>query len=154
MAAPSGVTWDLLPHTATKHEILRLYLGAWFPILGIGTARELYYFDGFAGPGEYIGGEPGSPLIALDAAVQVASRLPSAVHFVFSELEAPRAQHLDQLLSARRYPSHFHVDVRSTSSFEEVMTEYLEKLEPLEIWPESGVSRVATILGVNKRSGG
>ena len=58
MAAPSGVIWDLLPHTATKHEILRLYLGAWFPILGIGTARELYYFDGFAGPGEYIGGEP------------------------------------------------------------------------------------------------
>ena len=39
MAAPSGVIWDLLPHTATKHEILRLYLGAWFPILGIGTAR-------------------------------------------------------------------------------------------------------------------
>ena len=30
MAAPSGVIWDLLPHTATKHEILRLYLGAWF----------------------------------------------------------------------------------------------------------------------------
>ena len=135
MAAPSGVTWDLLPHTATKHEILRLYLGAWFPILGIGTARELYYFDGFAGPGEYIGGELGSPLIALDAAVQVASRLPSAIHFVFSELEAPRAQHLDQLLSARRYPSHFHIDVRSASPFEEVMTEYLEKLEPLVASP-------------------
>ncbi len=135
MAAPSGVIWDLLPHTATKHEILRLYLGAWFPILGIGTARELYYFDGFAGPGEYIGGELGSPLIALDAAVQVASRLPSTVHFAFSELDPARAQHLDQLLSARRYPSHFHIDVRSASPFEEVMTEYLEKLEPLVASP-------------------
>ena len=89
MAAPSGVTWDLLPHTAAKHAILHQYLGAWFPILGIGTARELYYFDGFAGPGEYTRGEVGSPLIALDAASQVASKLPSAVHFVFSELEAP-----------------------------------------------------------------
>ena len=135
MAAPSGVIWDLLPHTATKHEILRLYLGAWFPILGIGTARELYYFDGFAGPGEYIGGELGSPLIALDAAVQVASRLPSTVHFAFSELDPARAQHLDQLLSARRYPTHFHIDVRSASPFEEVMTEYLEKLDTLVASP-------------------
>ena len=135
MAAPSGVTWDLLPHTAAKHAILHQYLGAWFPILGIGTARELYYFDGFAGPGEYTKGEVGSPLIALDAASQVASKLPSAVHFVFSELEAPRAQHLSQLLSARRYPPHFQIDVRSAVPFEEVMTEYLGKLELLPAPP-------------------
>lgn len=131
MAAPSGVTWDLLPHTAAKHEILRLYLGAWFPILGIGTARELYYFDGFAGPGEYTGGEPGSPLIALDTAAQVADKLPSAIHFVFSELEATRARHLTRLLSGRRYPPHFHTDVRSSIPFERVITEYLDRLESM-----------------------
>ncbi len=129
MAAPSGVTWELLPHTAAKHEILRQYLGAWFPILGIGTALELYYFDGFAGPGEYTGGETGSPLIALESAARVSHMLPSDVHFVFYELETQRARHLAQLLDSRRFPPHFHVDVRSASPFEQVMTEYLDKLE-------------------------
>ena len=135
MATPSGVTWDLLPHTAAKHEILRLYLGAWFPILGIGTARELYYFDGFAGPGEYTRRELGSPLIALDAAAQVAHLLPSTVHFVFSETCLQRAQHLARLLSTRPRPSHFHVDVGSDRPFDNVMTEYLDRLESSPVAP-------------------
>ena len=135
MASPSGVTWELLPHTAAKHAMLRLYLGAWFPILGVGTARDLYYFDGFAGPGEYTKGELGSPLIALDVASGVADLLPSSVHFVFSELEALRARHLSQLLSVRYRPSHFNVEVRSAVPFEDVMLEYLEKLESLDDSP-------------------
>ena len=131
MSFPSGVTWELLPHTAAKHEILRQYLGAWFPILGIGTGSDLYYFDGFAGPGEYTGGELGSPLIALNTAANVASMFPSSVYFVFSELEAPRARHLSDLLSGRYYPPHFNIDVRSAVPFEEVMVEYLDRLEVL-----------------------
>ena len=129
MAAPSDVTWDLFPHTAAKHEILRRYLGAWFPILGVGTSRELYYFDGFAGPGEYIGGENGSPIIALEAASQVADILPSVVHFVFSELDGASARHLKQLLSSRVFPSGFRVDVRAEVPFAQVMVEYLDRLE-------------------------
>ena len=129
MAAPSRVTWKLLPHTAAKHEILRLYLGAWFPILGLGTSREIYYFDGFAGPGEYVGGEQGSPLIALETASKVADRFPSDVHFVFAELEGPRARHLKQLLSSRVFPSGFRVDVRAEVPFVQVMVEYLDRLE-------------------------
>ena len=27
------VIWQLEPHTKAKHELLRYYLGAWFPIL-------------------------------------------------------------------------------------------------------------------------
>ena len=131
MSFPSGVTWELLPHTAAKHEILRQYLGAWFPILGIGTGSDLYYFDGFAGPGEYTGGELGSPLIALNTAANVASMFPSSVYFVFSELEAPRARHLSDLLSGRYYPPHFNIDIRSAVPFEEVMVEYLDRLEVL-----------------------
>ena len=53
------------PHTEAKHDILRYHMGAWFPILGRSSSGPLQYIDGFAGPGEYGLGEPGSPIIAL-----------------------------------------------------------------------------------------
>jgi three-Cys-motif partner protein len=55
------------PHTEAKHKILDRYLKAWFPILGSANKR-IIYLDGFAGPGEYYGGEDGSPIIALKIA--------------------------------------------------------------------------------------
>lgn len=48
------VTWQIEAHTEAKHDILRYYLGAWFPILAR-AQRRLIYVDGFAGPGEYDG---------------------------------------------------------------------------------------------------
>lgn len=57
----------IAPHTVAKHLILKRYLDAWFPILGRYNDR-INYIDGFAGPGEYEGGEKGSPLLAIDAA--------------------------------------------------------------------------------------
>ena len=67
---PDETTWPLDEHTRAKHEILRRYLGAWFPILTIrGANRRVIFLDGFAGPGRYSGGEPGSPLIALETLV-------------------------------------------------------------------------------------
>ena len=59
--------WDIEPHTAKKHEILRRYFQAWLPILGRYNSR-LLYVDAFAGPGEYSKGEDGSPLVILKAA--------------------------------------------------------------------------------------
>jgi hypothetical protein len=70
------VLWDLEPHTAAKHRVLRAYLDAWIPVMApqalrvrhlmIGEPR-LLLVDAFAGPGRYATGEPGSPLIMLDA---------------------------------------------------------------------------------------
>ena len=57
----------MVPHTAAKHLLLKRYLDRWFPILGKYNQR-INYIDGFAGPGEYEGGEPGSPLLAIEAA--------------------------------------------------------------------------------------
>jgi three-Cys-motif partner protein len=45
--------------------MLRRYFSAWLPIL-LTTFRRVTYAEGFAGPGVYLGGEPGSPVIALD----------------------------------------------------------------------------------------
>ncbi len=67
MGKSRDVLWALEPHTAAKHAILRRYLQAWFPIMASANARFLY-IDGFAGPGEYSGGEDGSPVIALKTA--------------------------------------------------------------------------------------
>ncbi|SBW21032.1 hypothetical protein FDG2_1871 [Candidatus Protofrankia californiensis] len=66
MPTPSGILWPRDPHTAAKHDLLRRYLQAWFPILLHGGFSRLGYVEGFAGPGGYTGGEPGSPIIALD----------------------------------------------------------------------------------------
>ena len=63
----SETVWNLEPHTAKKHKILRRYFEAWLPILAT-TQGRLLYIDGFAGPGEYQNGAPGSPLVILNAA--------------------------------------------------------------------------------------
>lgn len=56
--------WDRDPHTAAKHDLLRRYLEAWTPIL-LQRFPRVTYAEGFAGPGVYTRGEPGSPIIAL-----------------------------------------------------------------------------------------
>lgn len=53
--------WAAEPHTLAKHELLRRYLGGWFPIM-TSYHRRVIYLDGYCGPGTYEDGEPGSPL--------------------------------------------------------------------------------------------
>jgi three-Cys-motif partner protein len=65
MPVPSGVLWDADPHTLAKHRLLENYLAAWLPTLLQGGFGGVTYAEGFAGPGIYNGGEPGSPVIAL-----------------------------------------------------------------------------------------
>lgn len=61
-----GVIWNKSPHTAAKHNILRKYVQAWSAILALGSSdHRIIYIDRFAGPGEYMGGEEGSPILVL-----------------------------------------------------------------------------------------
>ncbi len=76
MAAPKTTIWAIEPHTQAKHAILKRYLQAWMPILSLARFPEVLYIDGFAGPGTYTGGEEGSPVIALRAAVEQVARRP------------------------------------------------------------------------------
>lgn len=92
---PDDAIWTIEQHTRAKHELLRRYLGAWFPILATsGWNRRILFLDGFAGPGVYAGGEPGSPLIALTALVGHPhfDRL-SSTEFVFLFVEADSARY-------------------------------------------------------------
>jgi len=62
-------------------------------------AREILFVDGFAGPGEYNRGEPGSPLIALNAALNHTVSFPNPIRMLFIERREDRYEHLKQMLA-------------------------------------------------------
>lgn len=80
---PDPILWNQDSHTAAKHRVLRAYLDGWIPVLAHQALRSRAYavgaprlllVDGFAGPGRYATGEPGSPLLMLDALLTHADR--------------------------------------------------------------------------------
>lgn len=73
---PRKVLWDCAPRTKAKLAIVNAYLGAWFSILARKGFRHVIYVDGFCGPGEYMTGEEGSPVIAVRMANATAERFP------------------------------------------------------------------------------
>ena len=103
MSHRKGTTWDAPPHTIAKITMVRRYLTAWFSILGASfRATDLWYIDGFAGPGEYLNHPEGSPLAALraaeDARAQTARWTAGTVRCAFIEDDAKRFAHLNELL--------------------------------------------------------
>lgn len=100
--------WDADPHTLAKHAILRGYLQAWMPILAhqshqVGRVhREILFVDGFAGPGEYSGGQEGSPVIAIKAALGHSHAFPAPIRFVFIEKDEERHARLVQVLEQHK----------------------------------------------------
>lgn len=130
MATPKTPLWKCEPHTAAKHIILRRYLEAWFPILG-GTNPRIVYVDGFAGPGEYVDGAPGSPQIALDVAISQKAHIKGEVVFFFVEADESRSEHLTALVESRKatgLPSRFHIEVRN-GEFESEFRGLLDDVE-------------------------
>jgi len=63
------------PWSEVKDELLGCYLPAYFSKL-LTSRRLVCYIDGFSGPGRFGDGKPGSPLIALEAAVKALAKAP------------------------------------------------------------------------------
>jgi len=110
MAVPMDTLWPIEAHTAAKHQILRKYIDAWLPILSTYNQRVMYV-DGFAGPGEYLRGEPGSPLIALDAALSHQATLAKELVFEFIEERKDRVEHLNACIAKLGLPPSVRVRV-------------------------------------------
>lgn len=127
MTKPSATLWEIEPHTKAKHEILRRYLGAWFPILGSKIPR-IVYIDGFCGPGRYLGGEDGSPIIALKEALKQPILATSKVNFLFIDERVDRIEHLEKELSTLTIPKNFHVSPL-VNEFENTITKILDDLQ-------------------------
>jgi three-Cys-motif partner protein len=128
---PKTTLWKLEPHTLGKHLVLKKYLDAWLPIMGRWNGRILF-IDGFAGPGEYKGGEDGSPLIALRALKEHRAKgeISAEVYFFFIEKDVRRAKHLERLVSGLKScmpPNCQTVVVHGV--FDETMTQALDELE-------------------------
>jgi len=107
MTVPKETTWEAKPHTKAKHEILRRYLGAWFAILGKSHPR-IVYIDGFCGPGCYSGGESGSPIVVLNAAINH-GYAKSEILFWFVDNDEEKINFLKQQLKEKKIPGNLMV---------------------------------------------
>lgn len=111
-------------HTKVKHEILRKYLEKWFPILGQYN-KSLVFIDGFAGPGRYQSGDSGSPLIALDTAINHSSNLTSNISFLFIEKRQDRFNNLKEEISRLNLPPNLKPFPKN-GCFNEIMTKFFQ----------------------------
>ena len=95
--------WIYREHTRVKHSILKKYLPPWLIILGASHSK-LCYFDGFAGRGEYEGGSPGSPLIAMEIVEElVRKNKVKEVVPVFIEKDNDNFTNLERIIKENRY---------------------------------------------------
>ncbi|GHO49147.1 three-Cys-motif partner protein TcmP [Ktedonospora formicarum] len=103
MHAPRTTIWKTTPVTHTKHVILRLYLEYWLP-KALQEHEHIRVLEGFAGPGEYIGGAPGSPLITLETYIKSLSQVQQAgrAHLLAIDIDPRRTFHLNTLLENRQ----------------------------------------------------
>lgn len=133
MSVPKTTLWAMDDHTRAKHEILRRYLEGWLPIMTSYNGR-IIYLDGFAGPGEYDKGQPGSPLIAIDTFLNhtYSPVRTKEVQFFFIEQDHARYEHLKQLLARKVLPTTASCKIEE-GLFDETMTELLNQLESQQL---------------------
>lgn len=132
------ILWGIDDHTRAKHRVLESYLAAWIPIMAFQSQKtqmlgepRLLIVDGFAGPGQYEEGEPGSPLIMLDTLLEHASFDSfGAVKFLFLFIEHDerRIDHLKSRLAEYDLPENVEVAVEH-GEFEETFGELVEGVQ-------------------------
>lgn len=127
MSKIKSTIWKIEPHTEAKLGILRKYLDAWLPIMAKWNGR-IVYVDGFAGPGEYIGGKDGSPIIAVKAVLEHKANIVSQITMLFVEKDKDRADFLESKLSAIKTPSNLNYKV-AHAKFDEHLKEVLGPID-------------------------
>ncbi|GMA19774.1 three-Cys-motif partner protein TcmP [Arsenicicoccus piscis] len=133
--------WELSPHTKAKHDILTRYLGAWFGIFGNTQHHSaVNVLDGFAGPGRYSKGEPGSPILALKTLLEHTSFnkfRSTAFHFGFNEQDPQRHASLKREVAALKssyspWPSNV-VTEEVNENFQDLVRNLLGSLKPKHV---------------------
>lgn len=119
----TSTIWPLKPHTEVKHIILKKYLNAWLPIITRWNKR-IIYIDGFAGPGEYIGGKPGSPIIAIEAVSNHKINFKSEIIMIFIEAEEKRYKFLKGKIAKLKIHPKIRLEIYC-AKFDEKLTEIL-----------------------------
>ena len=119
--------WEIEPHTEAKHATLRKYLNAWLPIITRWNGRVVF-IDGFAGPGEYIGGKDGSPIIAIKAVLEHRANIKAEISMLFIEADKERYEFLKQKIDIIKLPSNIKTEC-ICAKFDETLTEILNYLD-------------------------
>lgn len=127
MAKRLPTVWPIEKHTLAKHEILRRYLDAWAPIMSHWAGR-IVYIDGFAGPGEYSGGEEGSPIIAIKSISGNKNIKHAEIICLFIEADEARWQHLEELVGEIGKPSFLKVKCYC-GKFNETLSDILDYID-------------------------
>jgi three-Cys-motif partner protein len=129
MAGPKGTLWRLETHSRGKHHILRRYVQAWLPIM-TSSHRRVVLVDGFAGPGRYVGGEEGSPLILLKSYLEHSHResMTSEIVYLFIDDRADRINHLKGEIGKLVLPINVQVDVQ-LGTYQEAFRRRLDQLQ-------------------------
>lgn len=129
--APEHTIWAIDADTSAKHQVLRGYMDAWFPIMGT-TNPKLVVIDAFAGPGRYEGGEAGSPILMLESLRQHAARntITAEVIFFFIEEDAARAESLRREVAALEIKASENITVQIEEGlFHERVGEVLDDID-------------------------
>jgi len=112
MSVEHGTTWEAPKHTVAKIEMVRKYLRVWLRILGVSfRGMDLWYLDGFAGPGEYSNYPDGSPVAALKAAREAMDGggwVAGSVRCVFMEDDKSRFANLETVLASIPQSKNIH----------------------------------------------
>ncbi len=129
MPVPRDTLWDLERHSKGKHTILRRYVQAWLPIMSTSNSR-LVLVDAFAGPGRYLGGEPGSPLILLDSYLTHSFRpkMKCEVVYLFIEERLDRVDHLKGEVAKLELPANVKVEI-AHGRYEDLFRDELDELQ-------------------------
>lgn len=127
MSKIKDIIWTIEPHTEAKHEILRKYLDAWLPIITRWHGRVLYV-DGFAGPGEYVNGEDGSPIIAIKSVLEHKADIRAEIRMLFIEANKNRYEFLKQKVDKLKLPPNIKTKC-ICEKFYESLTEILNYLD-------------------------
>jgi three-Cys-motif partner protein len=107
-----------------KHNLIRHYLAGWFPKMALGATGfpRLLYVDTHAGCGRHQRGQPGSPLVALDALLnhgQCAQILRCAeVRYLLIERDAAARTALQGELSEIPRPHNVFVEAPEGDAFD------------------------------------
>jgi len=113
--------WECPPRTKAKLEILSNYLGAWFGILANQGYDHVYYIDGFCGPGEYLGSEKGSPVIAASLANSTAQKISNfKATLIFVDKDPKAINHLITLKEIKNQHSNINIEFKVGAFSDEV----------------------------------
>jgi len=127
--------WELDSHTKGKHLVLKQYLDAWLPIVGM-ASHNLVIIDGFSGPGEYKNGDDGSPQIMLKAFQEhyYKELIRGKVTYHFVEKHAGRFDHLKKILETRysNFPNNLTYELHNDPFDEQLCTHLLQDYDKCE----------------------